>query len=157
MIKPPSLVADYTLIYSGDPALKLPEDPDERAKALEVAWETGRWDDLILAGETPTLFEVRHLTASALQWWRGEIENSSIYKRRLSPEELSSLVLRLAMRRVVNLGDYKIKHERIGTITLATSELIDAIGASAREEAMNVIAELAHIVVRRSEASPSPK
>lgn len=104
MIKPPSLQKVYTLVFSGDPALDLPEDAEEKALALKNARETGNWP--IRPGESPTLFHfdpVSHL----VPYIHGEVSRG-----KLIDEELAALVFRLALSKVDGFGDRKVEFER---------------------------------------------
>jgi hypothetical protein len=152
VIKPPSLQQPYHLVYSGDPALSLPEAEDERARVLQVARETGRWDDLVMAGQQPTLFLVKPLTGTAFNYWCGEVQRRGLIER-----EAAALALRLALLEVTNLGDLKVKPIGVDGFKLAPVESVDAIYAAAGSEGAACIMELgAHIIERASE-SPSPK
>jgi hypothetical protein len=152
MIKPPSLQSEMSLIYSGDPALKLPEGDEERARVLKLARETGRWQDLTAEGQLPTIFEIRPMTGSAFDWWCGETR-----RRQLVEQESAALALRMTLRKVVNFGDYKVKHERVDDFWLATREIIDAIYAAAGKEGRAVVLELGASIIERAVDSPSPK
>jgi hypothetical protein len=152
VIKPPSLQHPYTLIYSGDPSLKLPTDPTERARVLKVAQETGRWDDLILEGETPTRFDVRPLTGSDVAWWHGESE-----RKRLSQVETAELILRLALEDVHGLGEHKARHRDVDGHRLTTMDIIDAIYAAADGSGAAIVVELAVAIAAKAHGSPSPK
>lgn len=150
MIKPPSLQSDYSLIYSGDPALVLPEDADERARLLQQARETGNWTGLIAQGQEPTLFTVAPLTGSAFAWLSGETR-----RRDLSQVESLSLALRLALRKVSGFGDHKVTLSKTDEgYKIANVDIIDAIYAAAGAEPVMELG--AHIITKASE-SPSPK
>jgi len=126
MIKPPSQQFEYTLIFSGDPSLALPDKEDEREKALEVARETGQWAPLIRSGEQPTLFHVRPVHGMLLDWLLGEIR-----RRTLTANEANVIALRLALRRVEGLGEHKVELERIGAgmgnHDMATTAIVQAL------------------------------
>lgn len=142
MIKLPSLRDDYSVIFSGDPALDLPAVPtladdasdeqkadakkiaDERERLLKVARETGQWDSLIKPGEKPTVFQMRHLSGSARDYLDGEVA-----RKQLAPGEFASLVFRLAIKRIDNLGDIAVKHERMSGFSIASIDVIDRIRA----------------------------
>jgi hypothetical protein len=150
VIKPPSQQHAYTLICSSDPSLKLPADEKEREEALKRARETGRWDDLILEGETPTRFDVRPLTGSALEWWRQQMINEN-----LTPPQSAALILRLALESVSGFGEHKVRHGSVEGHRLATTEIIDAIYAAAEGPA--IVLELGVAISKRANESPSPK
>ena len=124
MIKPPSIQNEYTLIYSGDPALNLPEDEAARDHALAQARQTGDWRALVREGETPTLFHFGQITRTQRDWIVGEMQ-----RRQLSAPELDALIIRVALRRIVGLGAHKVeraKHQAAG-FHLADAETIDAL------------------------------
>jgi hypothetical protein len=154
MIKPPSQQFDYTLIFSGDPSLNLPSEPDARAKALEVARENGAWEPIIGAGETPTLFHVRPLGGAALDWLISE------GRRRSSSElELHVLALRLSLTKVDGFGDHKVTTERAGTegeFRIASMKIIDALYAIP-EVGRDVVQELGGLIWRRAIGGLLPK
>jgi len=153
VIKPPSLQSERSLIYSGDPALSLPEDPAERQRLLELARETGRWQDLIAEGQQPTTFDVKPLTGSEFDYWCGEVR-----RRNLIDQEAAALAVRLAIRKVGNLGEYQVgKREKHGDFWMAGTAIIDAIYAAAGNEGRAVILELGACIVERAQESPSPK
>jgi hypothetical protein len=68
VIRPPSNQKKYDAFYSLDPAIiQLPPDATDEQKAdrerrIETARETGRWEDVLVPGETPTIFGMRPLT-----------------------------------------------------------------------------------------------
>lgn len=165
MIKSPSLQNGYTLVWSKDPALALPEDdatktPEEnaaeRARVLRIARQTGQWP--IAPGEQPTVFHFRNLSRSDLSWATGEQQDSSEHKRRkLSGLEVDDLLLRLALVKVENLPGVKVEHGRVGSQKrVATPETIDAIHEAARPDGAALLAELAILVVERAEQQIDP-
>ena len=103
MIKPPSIQAEYTLIYSGDPALNLPEDEAARDHALSQARSSGDWRALVREGESATLFHLGQITRVQRDWIIGEMQ-----RRELSPPELDALIVRVALRRIDGLGPHKV-------------------------------------------------
>jgi hypothetical protein len=168
MIKAPSLLKLYTLIYSGDPALTLPP-PDEpadaeqdgaadapapsaRERALVLARETGQWGTLITPGQTPTLFHLRPLPGTSYDWWVGEIR-----RRDLTVSEAAVLILRLALRKVDGFGAHVVKTRTVDGQDLATTDIIDALYAEAGAHGAAIIAELSTEVIRRSERTSPPK
>ena len=151
MIKAPSLTSDYSFIFSGDPALVLPEDPEQRKHALELARETGNWQPL-LGGEPPTVFTLRPLTGSVYDWWLGEVT-----RQRLVNAEAASLIVRLALVKVDNFGAHKVERVKVDGISLAKVDIIDAIYAEAGGAGRAVIDEIAAEVVDRATKAPRPK
>lgn len=150
MIKPPSIQAEYTLIYSGDPALNLPESDAARDHALKVMRETGEWK--LVEGGQPTLFHLRPLTGTEFAWLQGEHA-----RRDLADVELAALALRLALVRIDNFGDVKVKRTTNDDgITLASLDVINALYAVA-DEGRVIVGELGGLVFMRTAESPSPK
>lgn len=149
MIKRPSLQNDYTFIYSGDPALSLPEDEAERARVLKVARETGDWSKLIAPDvDPPTLFHCGHISRTQRDWILGEVSHSSKYGRPLHPSEMDVLVVRCALRNVDNFGPHKVnRHKHSNGMFLADPDIIDAIHAEAGPD---LIPELAETIWERT-------
>lgn len=144
MIKPASLVNDFTLIWSADPALDLPADPVERARMLKVARETGDWP--LREGQQPTAFQFHDLTREEIGWWRGECESSTIHGRPLSDVESSDLLLRLAIRGIDNFGKVKIERKQAAKgIQLAKPDFIEALHAAAP----TALGEFADVLIER--------
>lgn len=157
MLRPPSLQHEYTLIFSGDPALVLPEDPEERANALRVARETGKWDALIQAGQQPTMFHVRPLPQSTFRWLIGEAT-----RRNLQGFEMTILALRLALRRIDNFGTHsgKVQLEKNDEQQLAKIDVIDAlfnVDPDDVDVGRRVVDELGTEILRRAGDGISPK
>jgi len=152
MLKPPSLITTYTLIFSGDPALVLPADPKERTHALELARETGRWETLIGPDQTPTTFELRPLPGTAFDWWMGTVR-----RERLSDAEANALLLRLALRKVEHFGAHRVELHRLEGQELATPAIIDALYAEGGEAGRQIVAELGGEVFARAERALRPK
>lgn len=152
MIKPPSLVSDYSFIYSGDPALVLPEDAEQRKHALDVARETGNWQPLLGPGDPPTVFTLRPLSGSVYDWWLGEVA-----RRRLVTAEAQALIVRLALIKVDNFGTHKVERVKLEGESIAKIGIIDAIYAEAGGAGRAVIAELSDEIVDRAEKAPRPK
>jgi hypothetical protein len=149
MLTAPSLQNEFSLVFSGDPALDLPADETERNEALKVARETGQWP--LLAGQEPTLFKCRPLSGAPATWLIGESR-----RRQLSQQELFELAFRLALTGVTNLGSLKVKRVprdeqlMIDDHTLAAiyaigdgrigTQVVIEIGAEVLGRAMEVIA-----------------
>jgi hypothetical protein len=152
MIKAPSLQNDYAFIFSGDPALVLPEDPEQRKHALDVARETGNWQPLLGQGDPPTVFTLRPLKGSEYDWWAGECA-----RQRLVNAEAAALVVRLALVKVDNFGAHKVERVKVDGISLAKVDIIDAIYAEAGGAGRAVILEIADEVIDRATKAPRPK
>ncbi len=152
MIGLPSLCTEQGLIYSGDPALKVIEDADESERLHNLARETGRWSDLIVDGQEPTVFNVKTMTGTAYDWLCREMVNEKLIE-----PQIAALALRLSLRSVVNLGDYKVKELRGHGFWLTTTEIIDAIYAEAGGHGRAIVMELGAHLFAKAQASPSPK
>lgn len=157
MFRAPSLQHEYTLVFSGDPALSLPEDEKERENALRVARETGAWHSLCHASQLPTLFKLRPLPHSAYEWLIGES-----VRRNLTMPELCTLAVRLALRGVDNFDGLEFGTVRDGEHVLAKSSVTDTIADVGREIGdpnlgKKVIAELGSEIMRRAQEGISPK
>lgn len=160
MIKSPSLQSEYTLVFSDDPALDLPQhaagETDEQAKQVDAdrtrilhnARLTGNWP--ILPGQVPTIFHFRNLEASDLTWLDGERESSTEHGRRLSDGEFFVLAIRLALIRIDNFGNHRVEFRPVGSQRkVATSAIINALHREAGAHGPRVISELAgHIIAR---------
>lgn len=148
MIKPPSLIHDYTLIYSGDPALNLPSDEEERDRALKTARETGKWDALLTGKEQPTIFHLRPIVGTALDYLIGQRE-----RLQLTDAELAVLALRLALKRVENFGEHKVVHykDKDHGVVLASTAIIDAIYTEGgAEHGRKIVGELGGLVIGKA-------
>ena len=152
MIKPPSLVADYTLIYSGDPALKPIEDPVERERVLEQARETGDWRELLIEGEAPTTFTIRNLPGSVYDYWCGEVRRGQLVDR-----EAAALLFRLALTKIDNFGKLVVEHTKIDGHRAAKISVLDEIYSALGGTGSLVVSEIAGHVLTRSEPALRPK
>ncbi len=153
MIKPQSVQGKYTLVYSGDPALSLPEDAEAKAHALKVARETGEWDAIVHPGQVPTLFIVKPLTGSAFDYYVGEVN-----RKELVELEAVTLALRIALLDVQNFGAHKVRRIPVKDYdqSIATTTIIDAIYDEAGEHGRRIIAELGNVIVTRATEALSP-
>lgn len=149
----PSLQRDYALVYSGDPALALPDDAEARTTALRVARETGQWQSLIVTGAEPTLFYVRPLAGQALTWLQGEWQ-----RERLSEAEVYELVFRTCLARVTNLGDFKPRSVRRGELLiLAPESLAELYAIGGGDVGRALVIELGSLLLQRATESISPR
>jgi hypothetical protein len=135
---------DYTVIFSGDPSLDLPENKDERARVLRVAHQTGNWDTLIKAGEKPTLFHLRHISGAARDYLDGE--NA---RRRLGPAEFATLIFRLGLKRIDNLDDFKVEHEVMDGFPIAKVDIVNKLRAAV-EIGDAIVAEISEVIARKT-------
>ena len=153
MLAPPSLQSEYALVYSGDPALNLPADEAERANALRIARETGRWAAITHAGQEPTVFLFRPIHGVARTWMANQARAKS-----LAPEAVIELVFRLALASVTGLPGLELKHERVDglpILTLAAMDQFYSIGEG--ELGREVVAELGEVVLTRTIQGVPPK
>jgi hypothetical protein len=153
MLPPPSLQTEYALIYSGDSALTLPADETERANALRIARETGRWAAITLAGQEPTVFMFRPIHGVARTWMA-----NAVRARQLGPDAVLELVFRLALVSVTGLPGVELKHERVdglAILTLATMDQFYSLGTG--DQGRDVVIELGDIVLTRTLQGVPPK
>lgn len=155
-LAPLSVVRDYTIIDVTDDALvppavapapsRLPDEDDTAwaarlAAAAEVAattaeaWretydracETGRWDGLLVAGKTPTVFHVRQIGISAWAAFQRVI-------RTLGQPEIAQLAFRLAVVGIDNLPLpvklTRAPHAEPALGDALPAEVVDAIGSA---------------------------
>ena len=157
MFAPPSLQHEYTLVFSGDPALMLPDDEKERAAKLRAARETGRWAELCKPGEQPTLFTIRPIEGPLLTWLHGYSSRA-----RLSNDEGMELALRVALKGVENLGAFEITHSKIEGRVVVSEDTMAALYAIGRELGdpmlgRRVVIELGTLVLDRAMEGIPPK
>lgn len=138
--RPPSNQRTYDAFWSKDPAFIQGAGPDHERK-IEIARETGDWSSLLIEGQTPTKFVLRQIP--------GEIKRRILDRfaaEKIGGYELDSLLLRLAVADVVNLGDFKLKltvDDEWGT--LATHDLPNLLD----ECAPGCVAEIGLLVYQR--------
>jgi hypothetical protein len=120
-----SLQDQYTLCFSEDPALDLPEIQKinrdtasldeasavdalikERNRKLKLARDTGNWAAITKPGETRTEFKFRAIGGQTLTWWQGQVTRED-----KTDAEASELMFRLALVDVDNLAKFEIKHD----------------------------------------------
>ena len=150
MIKPFSTQHEYTLVFSGDPSLSLPEDAEEKALALKNARDTGDWSKIMSpSGDPPTRFHCAPISRSQRDWIIGEVSHSAVLDRPLSAVEMDALVIRVALRRVDGFGSHKVERVqyRPHGHWLAKPEILDAIHDEAGQD---VIPELAGAIWERT-------
>lgn len=157
MIKAPSLQSEYSLIFSGDPALILPEDPAERTRVLSVAQQTGNWAALVAPGQVPTVFHFRNLEHSDIAWLDGEFQSSTEHGRPLGQIEYLTLAVRLALKGVENFGTHKVEHKPLGSQRkVATPAIVNAIYAAAGKLGAELITEFAVHIINRGSGQLDP-
>lgn len=171
MIKPPSLQSTYTLVWSGDPALDLPEAPpdatdeqrakidSERTRLLRIARQTGNWP--IRAGEQPTAFTFRNLSHNEFAWVQGESN-----RRQLGASEINNLFFLIAITGIANFGDIKVHRSRVASVEgskesiwLANGDVLDKLHvalANVEDGAAMLVNECVGEIVRRARGIPDP-
>ena len=157
MIKPQSVQNEYSLIFSGDPALSLPEDPEERTRVLRIAQQTGNWTALVVPGQVPTVFHFRNLEHSDIAWLDGEHQLSTEHGRPLGNIEYLTLAVRLALRSVDNFGTHKVEHKQLGSQRkVATAAIVNAIHAAAGKLGPELLTEFAVHIINRGSGQLDP-
>lgn len=157
MIKVPSLQSEYSLIFSADPALSLPDDAEERDRVLRIARQTGNWTNLVTPGQVPTVFHFRNLEHTDIAWLDGEQQNSSEHNRPLGTIEYLTLAVRLALRSVENFGTHKVDHKPLGSQRkVATPAIINAIHAAAGKLGAELLTEFAVHIINRGSGQLDP-
>ncbi len=163
MIKPPSIQGTYSLVWSGDPALNLPDVGPERDRVLTDARDRGDWSGLIIAGQQPTVFHFRKLPKSVFDWVIGEHTSSSRFKRPLSEDEGYTLLFRAALKSIDNWPGYeKIRPESFGEDcpVIAHESVTNALAAIDPNDptvGASLIGELAILVLRKERSGIGPK
>jgi len=153
MLAPPSLQSEYALVYSGDPALNLPADETERANALRISRETGRWASITHVGQEHTAFLFRPIHGVARTWMANQAR-----AKELTPDAVIELVFRLALVRVDNLPGLQLKHERVDglpLLTLASMDQLYSLGTG--DLGRDVVIELGDVVLTRTLQGVPPK
>jgi hypothetical protein len=132
VLRPPSNQKKYEAFYSFDPAIiPLPdsatdEQKAERQRRIDVARETNRWDDVIVQGETPTLFGMRPIP--------GELYGDLLSRLVTGEKRFSvyTMAFRIALQDVKGLpDDVKVEfvdHPTYGRI--ASTSFLDKAGCS---------------------------
>lgn len=169
MIKAPSLLSSYSLVWSGDPALALPvfvADPEkdeaanledakavheERERMLRVARQTGQWQPLIRPGERPTVFTFRNLNWEDREWLSGEIR-----RRELAPLEVASRSFRLALVKIENLGSVQVGREEFDGRDMATTEVLNVLHEALGDDAASLVHEFAAHITDRARRQLDP-
>ena len=155
MIKPPSIQKEYTLIFSGDPALDLPEETEARDLALKVARETGNWP--IKPGQEPTLFGLDPMSGMALTWMYSEMA-----RKELTQIEIAEMSLRLTLKSVTNFGSHSVTFDTGGPFRLVSSQFINTlysfgVDLGTPNAGRTVIGELGGVAFLRAREPVSPK
>lgn len=173
MIKPPSLQGPYTLCWSRDPALDLPEIPHltaaatpediaardkiaaDREHKVSVASDTGNWHAITKPGQTPTTFEFRQTNGDPALWLRHQSQRVDAHGNQLfSWEQLCALAFRLALRSIGNFDGKKLEREDVDGQQLVTVESLQSLygvgGPSDPMLGISIIVELGAIVAHRS-------
>lgn len=164
MIKPPSLVREYTWIYSGDSALDFPSSPRDAKKPstewkdwerrLKQARELGVYDGVMKAGQTPTRFNLRVIPNDIWLALAGLVKSGSI-----SDVEWPMWAARMATYSITDIG---IPDEV--EIVRRTDRHFDRLGQMAPVDAFNQFGPLGieiandmFLTILERQQSPSPK
>jgi hypothetical protein len=103
IVLPQSLQGRYSWVWPRDPALaRPPASADEKTRKdfehkLEVARDTGKYQDVLLEGHQPTLFVVEPLPGAV---WRKIIDMMTM--DRIGNMEASSIIVRVCLKSVEN-------------------------------------------------------
>jgi len=143
-----SIVRDFPLVWSQDPALKRPELPDdatdeqrkaaldEFARAFKVATETGRWESLVKEGQRLTVYRFILPSRTEATWLHSE-------GSKLAASGIGDLLFRLSLR-AIDYGTMfatsqmpKVERVKIDKyldreIWAVSTEIVDAIDAESK-------------------------
>lgn len=174
MFRPQSLHEEFSLVFSGDPGLELPEVPEipkegateqqvllrdhalqERLTVLRVARETGRWP--VKSGSEVTVFRMRSIHGTKLTWLRGEA-----LRLNLSSDEGFELAFRLAIKAIENFGKLELKFDSERGQKLMTLDSLDELYSIGRDIGApllgrSIVMELGNLVMDRAIAGVPPK
>ena len=177
MIKPPSLVAEYDLVYSGDPALDAPPHPerahgisdDDHVEALKAfysseVWQAwlarlrvaqnagteAAWSAVLKPGEKPTRFVMRQVPGTV---WRKVLDQINTGK--LDEATGAALVFRTAIVGIRDLGvdgvDVTMETDAVLRERIAARSVVDKLDAIHPA----IVSELGNVVWRRMN-NPDP-
>jgi hypothetical protein len=135
---------NYDVVFSGDDALDLPEDPAARAHALKVARETGNYP--CKQGVSPWIFTMQRLAPEVFDEWRSMMDE---HGNRMGGTPMgASLLVRLALVGVRNIEGVSVRRVRgrFETSELAAADVLTAIPDAARDA---VISEFADVIIGR--------
>jgi hypothetical protein len=150
MIKPPSMIHEFDLAWSEDPAF----DPGKaRAEAgpspaFDAARELGDYAPVLLEGETPTLFRFRRLTGDTIRRLTDDVQAG-----RLGWMGLSQTAFRYGFRSVSGLPGFEAKFGKLHgqqILTEAGTDYLDAI-------APGIVNELGTYIYQLSVRGADPK
>jgi len=155
LITVPSQQKPHAVAWSRDEALDVPRDIDtneaaakEWERKIEQARETGNWQAITKDGAQPTFFELRPVPGDVFRKVLDRLERKAI-----GLNEACSLMFRLALVGVSNLGDLTVKlmaDKDLGDMASAEiPNLLDSINPG-------IVGELGALVYQRG-ASPRPK
>jgi len=160
VIKAPSLIREYTWIWSKDPALDAPPKSaskkvrDEWERRLKVAREMGAYDGVMRAGEKPTTFGLQVMPNDSWLALVGLVESGAI-----SRVEWPMWAARMALHSMANTG---LPEE--ADLTRRTDRDFPRLGQMAPVEAFNQFGPLAidivsdmFVTILERQSAPSPK
>jgi len=160
VIKPPSLIREYTWIWSKDPALDSP--PNGAAKKVLTEWErrlknardTGVYDGVMKAGEKPTTFGLQAIPNDTWLALGGLVESGAI-----SRVEWPLWAARMALHTIGNTG-----LPEDADLTRRTDRDFPRLGQMAPVEAFNQFGPVAidvvndmFVTILEKQSAPSPK
>jgi hypothetical protein len=160
VIKPPSLVHNYTWIWSRDPALDAPppsapkKQQTEWARRLKTARETGIYGGVMKAGEQPTTFSLQSIPVDTWLVLVGLVESGA-----LSRVEWPLYAARLALYGIEGTG-----LTEDADLTRRVEADFPRLGQMAPVAAFGQFGTLAHDIVNdmfgtiiERQSAPSPK
>ncbi len=159
MIRPPSVQSTYDEFWPGDPAfVQLADDATdaqrkEHAKRIEVARDTGDWSGLrVEGGSEPTKFVMRQVDRVAWRTLQDRMQMDESSSRFIGANEGTSLLFRMALESIENLGDFKVTRGIEDGIQLAARKAVTYLD----QISPAIVIDLGNAVFRRLVA-PSPK
>lgn len=150
MIKAPSLIHEFDLAWSEDPAFDATKarTASGPSPAFEAARELGEYGPMLLEGERPTLFRVKRLSGDTIRRITDDLQAG-----RLGWMGLSQLAFRYAFRSVSGLDGLDAKFGKLNgqpVLTEAGTDYLDAI-------APGIVNELGTYIYQLSVRGADPK
>lgn len=148
-LRPPSNIRPYDDFFSGDPAI-VQSPPDatkeqiaDRAHRIQVARETGAWNEVVVDGREPTRFVMQPLRGNFYRTLMDEISAG-----RVGAGKASQIAFRAAVKGVVNLGDRevgdRVETDKFGSLApVEFTDYLDSIDLS-------IVSELGGEALRRA-------
>lgn len=169
--KPLSVQRDYSLIYSGDPALDLPDVPTlpddaspediaardaiakDRDHKLKVARDHGNWP--LKPGMTPTRFHLRNIYGDPVDWLHQQYERRNADGGpKYSHAQLCTFAFRMAIKAIENFDNSTIVMEEVDGQRMAKLESLETLyqvgGAADPGLGRAIVQEIGAVVIERS-------